>query len=125
MKPDFEHVLDTLSLLRILRKFKPCVIGTPPLNLDVDTSDIDIACSTEDLSYFRHCSHQNFGKLNGYRCYDSVAQNLPSVIVQFNVMGWDIELCCQSIPTEQQWGVRHFRIEQRLLALEPRLRIVV
>ena len=125
MKPDFEHVLDGLSLLRVLRKFKPCVIGTPPLNLDIDTSDIDIACSAEDLFHFRHCSHQNFGKLKNYRCYDSIAQNLPAVIVQFYSMGWDIELFCQTIPTEQQWGVRHFKIEQRLLALEPRLRIAV
>lgn len=125
MKPDFNHVVDELSLLRVLHPFKPCVIGTPPLNLDVDLSDIDIACSAEDLSHFRHYSHQNFGKLNGYQCYDSTAQNLPAVMVQFHALGWDIELFCQTIPTEQQWGVRHFRIEQRLLELEPSLRIAV
>lgn len=125
MKPEFEHVIEQLGLLRTLHEFKPCMIGTPPLDIDVSTSDIDIACSAEDLSQFRRFSLENFGQLNGYQCYDSSAQNLPAVIVQFKSMGWDIELFCQTIPKEQQWGVRHFRIEQRLLALEPRLRITV
>lgn len=125
MNPDFESVIKNLDLLRMLHDFNPYVIGTPPLGIDIPISDIDIACSAKDLSHFRHYSHQHFGKLRGYQCYDSIAQNLPSVMVQFNAMGWDIELFCQSIPTEQQWGVRHFRIEQRLLRLEPRLRIAV
>ncbi|MGR3273784.1 DUF4269 domain-containing protein [Acaryochloris sp. 'Moss Beach'] len=125
MNPDFEFVIESLGLLNILHDFNPCIIGTPPLGIDISTSDIDIACSAKDLSHFRCCSHQNFGKLKDYRCYDSIAQNLPAVIVQFHSMGWELELFCQTIPTEQQWGVRHFRIEQRLLELEPRLRIAV
>lgn len=47
------------------------------------------------------------------------------VIVQFNAYGWDFEIFCQPIPTNSQWGVRHFRIEQRLLALSPDLRPAV
>ncbi|WP_299402189.1 DUF4269 domain-containing protein [Acaryochloris sp. IP29b_bin.148] len=125
MQSQFESVIENLDLLRILQDFNPCVIGTPPLGIDVSTSDIDIACSAQDLSLFRRCSHENFGRFDDYRCYDFAAQNLPSVMVQFNSMGWQIELFCQAIPTEQQWGVRHFRIEQRLLELEPNLRIAV
>ena len=125
MKPKFEHVIDRLALLKILCDFKPCVIGTPPLGIDVPTSDIDIACSAENLSQFRSFSLQNFSHLNGYRCHDSSAQNLPSVIVRFKALGWNIELFCQTIPTEQQWGVRHFNIEQRLIELDPRLKLAV
>lgn len=109
----------------MLRDLNAYVFGTPPLDIDIPMSDIHIACTAEDLSYFCHYSYQNCGKLNGYRCHDSTAQNLPAVIVQFHALGWDIELFCQTIPTEQQWGVRHFRVEQRLLDLEPRLRIAV
>ncbi|WP_299492895.1 DUF4269 domain-containing protein [Acaryochloris sp. IP29b_bin.137] len=125
MKPECEHVIERLGLLRSLCDFNPCVIGTPPLGIDLPTSDIDIAYSAEELSQFRRCCHKNFGSLDGYWCYDSIAQNLPAVIVKFNSMGWDIELFCQTIPTEQQWGVRHFQIEQRLIELDPRLRIAV
>ncbi len=125
IKPDFEQVIERLDLLIRLQEFEPCVIGTPPLGIDVSTSDIDIACSAEDLFQFSSFCLKTFGSLDGYRCYNSVAQYLPSVIVQFCAMGWDIELFCQTIPIDQQWGVRHFQIEQRLIELEPRLRIAV
>ncbi|NEQ97915.1 MAG: DUF4269 domain-containing protein [Cyanothece sp. SIO2G6] len=46
-------------------------------------------------------------------------------MVQFHAYDWDIELFCQTIPTSQQWGVRHFNLEQRLLKIEPKLRNVV
>lgn len=47
------------------------------------------------------------------------------MIVQFRAHDWDIELFCQSIPTNEQWGVRHFQVEQRLLKFNPKLRSVV
>lgn len=37
-------------------------------------------------------------------------------------MEWEIEIFCQHVATEYQRGVRHFRIEKRLLALRPQLR---
>ena len=46
-------------------------------------------------------------------------------MIRIIILNWDIELFCQTIPTNQQWGVRHFKIEQRLLNLEPRLKKVV
>jgi hypothetical protein len=36
--------------------------------------------------------------------------------------GWDVELFCQVRNTDTQWGVRHFRVERRLLAIDPDLR---
>lgn len=40
-------------------------------------------------------------------------------------MGWEIELFCQKTATDHQWGVRHFRVEARLLALGPHLKEAV
>lgn len=40
-------------------------------------------------------------------------------------MGWEIELFCQKIATDHQWGVRHFRVQARLLALGPDLKEAV
>ena len=125
MRLDFKQVLQSLELLTKLREFDPIVIGTPPLGIDIETSDIDIACSANDLDSFKMVASTEFSKCNGFRCRDANLQDLESVVVQFQAFNWDIELFCQTIPTNQQWGVRHFSIEQRLLNLEPRLKKVV
>lgn len=39
--------------------------------------------------------------------------------------GWEIELFCQTIPCPDQWGVRHFLVEQRLLRIEPGLKATI
>jgi len=45
-----------------------------------------------------------------------------AVRVAFVSQGWEIELFCQAIPIQEQWGVRHFLIEKRLLELLPMLK---
>jgi len=125
MRLDFEQVVQNLSLLAILWEFDPFIIGTPPLGIELETSDIDIACSANELARFKKVTSTKFSKFDCFQCRNSTWQNQNSVIVQFHKYDWDIELFCQTIPTNQQWGVRHFNIEQRLLNIEPKLRGVV
>ena len=49
----YQQVLDELGVLQALAEFEPTVIGTPPLGIDVSTSDIDVACTASDLSRFK------------------------------------------------------------------------
>ena len=125
MRLKFEQVVENLSLMTILSNFEPCIIGTPPLGLELDSSDIDIACSANDLTYFKTITLEKFGTFDCFQCHHSVWQGQNSVIVRFCAYDWEIELFCQTIPTEQQQGVRHFKIEQRLLKIEPKLRDIV
>ena len=125
MRLDFNQVVQNLSLLTILHEFDPVIIGTPPLGIALETSDIDIACSANNLAQFKTIIVTKFSKFDRFQCYDSIWQNQNSVIVQFHAYDWDIELFCQMIPTHQQRGVRHFNIEQRLFNIEPKLRGVI
>ena len=119
---NYLEVIESLNLLSKLRDFDPVVIGTPPLSIEIATSDIDVACYCDDLDYFKRVAHMEFGQLCKFQLRDSVNQGHQSMVAQFTVDGWDIELFCQRIPTELQWGVRHFMIERRLLGLDPRLK---
>lgn len=125
MRLDFEQVIQKLSILARLREFDPQIIGTPPLGIELETSDIDIACSANDLARFKDVALTEFSTFKNFQCRNSYLQNQDSIIVQFQAYDWEIELFCQTIPTNQQWGVRHFNIEQRLLNLEPKLRSIV
>lgn len=117
----YEAVVQDLKMMEKLAPFSPMMIGTPPLGIDVATSDIDIACYSEDLDYFEMECTQAFGAIGGYSLTRTTAQSIATTIVRFASHDWDIEIFCQPTPVEQQWGVRHYRIEQRILALAPRV----
>ena len=118
----YHEVLAELDLPQVLARFEPMVIGTPPLGIDVSTSDIDVACTAVDLQQFR----KNVQQLFSYRAAFSVSDlnwlQAPAVKTSFFVRGWEVELFCQTLPINEQWGVRHFLIEQRILELAPHLR---
>ena len=121
MRPTYDTVLSELRLLERIRKFQPIVIGTPPLGIDVETSDIDIACSADDLHDFSETIESGFSKLV-VECKHMRVRGEPTACARLRSKGWDIELFCQAVPVEQQSGVRHFEIERRLLNLIPDLR---
>jgi hypothetical protein len=98
------------------------VIGTPPLGIDIQSSDIDIACTADDLYRFKAAVTKQFGQQKNFIIKDLKKFTEPAVCIAFSSSGWEIELFCQAIPIREQWGVRHFLIEKRLLELQPSLR---
>lgn len=124
-RKNYQYVIDELGLMTILADFDPMVIGTPPLGIAIDNSDIDIACSAESLSEFTEYTQMNFAKYNDFAVNEIQHLREPACVAKFTAMDWDIELFCQTLPTHQQWGVRHFFIEQRLLDLCPELKAKV
>jgi hypothetical protein len=116
-----QAVIRKLKILEQLSAFDPMTIGTPPLEIDIATSDIDIACYSKDLDCFEIKCNQAFGSISGYSSTRTTAQTIATSIVRFASHKWEIEIFCQPTPVEQQWGVRHYRIEQRILQLAPRV----
>lgn len=122
MKPFYLDVVAKLDLLRTLAEFDPIVIGTPPLGIATAASDIDIACSAPDSGRFDHTVRSAFGSMHAFSIRTSDHLPDPATVASFFACGWEIEIFCQKTATENQWGVRHFRVEKRLLALRPTLR---
>jgi len=121
MRPGYETIIDDLKLLLRLQKFSPVLIGTPPLGIATDESDIDIACGAHDLQAFIDFTWREFGHHEQYVGAEQQHLDAPAAVVQFYYRQWFVEIFCQQIDTLEQAGVRHFCIEKRLLDLEPRL----
>ena len=121
MKPNYKDVLEDLQALEKLSQYQPVIIGTPPLGIHIESSDIDIACSSSNLEDFECTVGKRFGDLKSFSTRTCLVKDFSSVIVNFEHMNWEIELFCQTIPTKEQWGVRHFFVEKRLLNLAPNL----
>lgn len=121
-RPNYQQVIDQLGLIAALADFDPVVIGTPPLGIAVEGSDIDIACSASDLGVFAEIIQAKFSQHHAFEIHDIQHLSEPACVAKFHALNWDIELFCQTMPTREQWGVRHFYIEQRLLNLVPKLK---
>ncbi len=125
MKPHYADVIERLDILTQLAEFRPVVIGTPPLGIATDESDIDIACTSQDFDRFFAVVGRAYDRMEAFSVCKVDHLFAPAAVASFKAMGWEIELFCQKVATEHQWGVRHFRVEARLLALEARLQDAV
>jgi len=104
-------VLTSEGLMGRLSGFDPILVGTVPINIDVDGSDLDIICRYDDReSFVRHVS-ACFSDRENFR----LTENASSVTAGFFTGGFEIEIFAQPIPTEEQYGYRHMLVEHRLL----------
>lgn len=116
-------------LLRDLAPYAPTIIGTFPLGLQIEGSDLDIACSCADLDAFELALRASLTALTGSAPAGSTPADAapfrierlplsPEAVVAV-IPGADppLEIFCQPLPVHAQAGFRHMVIEGRLLAI--------
>lgn len=116
-----QQVYSLLSRYRIFDQlvlFNPFLAGTIPINIDIDDSDVDIICSFVSPTDFEACLIENFQGENGFSIKRAMIDQVETVIGNFRMEGFDIEIFGQPIPVEQQNAYRHMLIEHRILQLK-------
>jgi hypothetical protein len=115
-RASYSEVLRNCRILESLDGFDPRVVGTPPLSIDIESSDIDVICQAEDLARFALHLGATFGRYREFCVYQWV--ELPrAIIARFHAGGWPVQVYADPRPVEHQEAWRHFVVEQRLLAL--------
>lgn len=107
------ETLKKYRVLDLLEKFDPILTGTIPINIDVETSDLDISCCYSDKDEFVDAVMHSFSHEKQFVLRQSSEFN--SVVCNFWLGDFELELFGQSIPTKQQHAYRHMLIEHRLL----------
>lgn len=102
-------VPDTLS------PFSPVVIGTFPLDIAIQTSDIDIACCVSDMGCFRDTLRRHFGFFDRYTFKTRIIQKKTVGIANFMLEDIAIEVYGEDSPVAEQAGYRHMVAEFKLL----------
>lgn len=115
-RPLFTEALKRINVLEILSPFDPHVAGTPPLGLDLPTSDIDILCYAPDPQLFTRTVWDAYSTCNEFTVRQW-ADRENAIIASFTAADWTFELFGQALPVSEQKGWKHFQVEQRLLAL--------
>lgn len=103
-------------LFRDLAPFQPTLVGTYPLGLQVDGSELAILCTCGELDGFERTLRALLSGLGVTQPrFDRLA--LPAVVAAFELDGVAIEIIAQAIPVHAQAGFRRLVIEGQLLVL--------
>lgn len=106
-------VLRELKLLEALHNFEPLIVGTIPIEIDIDSSDLDIICNAQNLEEFQLLIASLFSELEGFE--DDL--HTTHYVAHFFHQGLEIEIFADSKPSIQQNAYRHMLIENRILEL--------
>ncbi|WCL50632.1 DUF4269 domain-containing protein [Leptospira sp. GIMC2001] len=108
-------ILTNNQILSKLKQFDPILVGTIPINIDIENSDLDIICCFTDKLEFYNSVTQNFCKESSFTIQESQNYNTLSIVANFFVDEFRIEIFGQNILTKQQFAYRHLIAEYNLL----------
>jgi hypothetical protein len=103
------------DLFGILQHFDPILAGTIPININIENSDLDVICCFSNKADFRNAVTLAFAGFDGFRLTDTVINQQETIVADFLVDGWPVEVFGQYIPTRQQNAYKHMVAEYLLL----------
>lgn len=111
------EVLNENLILQKLWDFTPVLVGTIPINIDISSSDLDIACQWKNKNNFIETITENFSQEKYFQIHEREISGIESVVANFFVGNFEIEIFGQNIPVSQQYGFRHMIIEAEILEI--------
>lgn len=111
-------VVRRAGVLDALATYDPVIVGTFPLGLDREGSDVDVLCHADDLQGFVDNATRAFGDHQPVSSHRFVPRDgHEAAVVRFAVDDVPVEVFAQPVPTTEQHGFRHLQVERRLLDL--------
>ncbi|WP_019913932.1 DUF4269 domain-containing protein [Paenibacillus sp. HW567] len=111
------RLLRELQIMELLGEYRPLLVGTVPLGIQVEGSDLDIICEVHDSARFSAEASGYFGHREGFCAVNRTVAGLPRTKINFVAGGWPVELFGQPLTTEKQNGYIHLLVEDRILNL--------
>ncbi len=106
-------VLSEYRVLEKLNSFDPILAGAIPINIDIDTSDLDIICCFTDAEAFQTHLVSVFGHEQDFKIF--TPKHPGAVAVTFILNGFVVEIFGQAIPTREQAAYQHLLVEHKIL----------
>lgn len=103
------------NIMELLVAFNPVLAGTIPLNIDIEESDLDVICYWKNKEEFVSVVFTHFAGKQSFRIRESIINGEITVIANFFIEDFEIEIFGQNIPVMQQNAFRHMVVEYHLL----------
>ncbi len=110
------HALTESSIFHLLSKYHPVLVGTLPLDIFVEGSDLDIICTVSDFARFEIDLHNNFSKHPGFSINHKTLSGEQSIICSFSIEGFMVEIVGQATHITEQVAYKHMIVEHKILA---------
>lgn len=107
-------VLNNINIFNTIEKYNPILVGTIPIGIDIDNSDLDIICEVYNLKEFEILMKDKFSNCNEFRINKV---NKETLTVNFFIDNFEIEVYAENKKATEQNGYRHMIIENRVLEL--------
>ncbi len=109
------RALSSIRIFEVLAPYAPVLVGTFPLGIEVEGSDLDIVCQADNLLEFRHLLEKEYGRFSDFSIKISGENDV--LTCNFVTEGFPAEVYASAQDPLQGNGYRHMRIEHRLLDL--------
>lgn len=109
------QTLVTFSILEKLKVYSPILTGTIPINIDIESSDLDIICYWKEKQEFAHTLTSLFRSENDFQIHEAIIEGKESVVCNFKLDDFEIEIFGQKTPTQEQNAYLHMLIEHQIL----------
>jgi hypothetical protein len=103
------------NIFEKLQSFSPILTGTIPINIDTEESDLDIICHYQKKDEFSKILKKEFHNLDSFALTERLINNRETVLANFSLDEFKIEVFGQNRPTKEQEAFRHMIIEDELL----------
>lgn len=109
------EVLTNNKILCRISEFDPILVGTIPINIAIENSDLDIICYWKNKQDFILKLQLLFRNEEHFSIREAVIDNTETVIANFITDHFEIEIFGQNIPSQNQNGYKHMIIEYEIL----------
>ena len=113
-----KRVYEILTRYRIFEKleeYSPLLAGTIPIEIDTERSDLDIICQFENQNDFTAILYRYFRDNDHFTLEEITVTGEKSVVSNFMLEGFPIEIFGQNKPVTEQNAYRHMVAEYKLL----------
>lgn len=109
--------LAQLAIFSVLDQYNPVLVGTIPLDIDTESSDLDIICEVHNFIAFENLIYLTYSHYPKFRVSSKPLRGVHSLIANFEYCSFSIEIFGQAKPVTEQWAYRHLVVEDRLLRI--------
>lgn len=95
--------------------FNPILVGTIPINIDTEKSDLDIICSWINKNDFLSVLTSSFKGKKDFELFEKNKNGKQVVVAKFTLEEFSVEVYGQDTPTTEQNGYRHLIVEYKVL----------
>ncbi|MEW5677372.1 DUF4269 domain-containing protein [Flavobacterium enshiense] len=109
------EVLTRFAVFDALIPFSPILVGTIPIDIAIENSDLDIACFWTNKNDFIKTVTSSFSHHLNFTISETIINQNETVLANFFIDRFEVEIFGQNVPVKEQMGYRHMLIEAKIL----------